>query len=87
MRRVRLDEDDLIVFLTGPLMEQGYIAEGHKILGFEYKSRKIKKGGDYYKDGVKDKDFPADGVEEVRWIKVLVGPSKKRAEAQEDPES
>ncbi len=78
MRRVRLDEDDLMVFLRGPLEEQGYIAEGHEIIGFEYKTRKIKKGGDYYKDGVKDGEYPPEGVEEIRWIKVLVGPSRRR---------
>lgn len=78
MRRVRLDEDDLIVFLRPMMEEQGYITEGHEILGFEYKTRKIKKGGDYYKDGVKDGEYPPEGVEEVRWIKVLVGPRKRR---------
>lgn len=83
MRRVRLDEDSLISFLKGPLTEQGYIAEGHEILGFEYKTRKIKRGGDYYKDGVKDGEYPPEGVEEVRWMKVLIGP-KKRRERQEE---
>ena len=83
MRRVRLDEDDLISFLRPALEEQGYIAEGHEILGFEYKTRRIKKGGDYYKDGVKDGEYPPEGVEEVKWIKVLVGPSKKRERDQE----
>ena len=78
MRRVRLDEDDLIVFLTPVLQEQGYIAEGHKIIGFEYKSRKIKKGGDFYKDGVKDGEYPPDGVDEIQWIKVLIGPDKRQ---------
>lgn len=90
MRRVRLDEDDLVVFLTPMMQEQGYIAEGHQILGFEYKTRKIKKGGDYYKDGVKDGEYPAEGVEEVRWVKVLVGPAKRRerqAEIAEEQEN
>jgi hypothetical protein len=77
MRRVRLDEDDLTVFLAPILQEQGYIQEGHAILGFEYKTRTIKKGGDYYKDGVTDKDYPGE-VEVIKWIKVLIGPSKKR---------
>lgn len=85
MRRVRLDEDDLIVFLRGPLEEQGYIQEGHEILGFEYKTKKIKKGGDYYKDGVKDGEYPPEGVDEVRWIKVLVGPGRRR-KAKEQPD-
>ena len=86
MRRVRLDEEDLVVFLTPALTAQGYIAEDHKILGFEYKTKKIKRGGDYYKDGVKDGEFPPEGVDEVVWLKVLVGPSKRRkAEGDEEP--
>jgi hypothetical protein len=84
MRRTRLDEEDLIAYLRGPLEEQGYIKEGHQILGFEYKTKKIKKGGDYYKDGVKDGEYPPEGVEEIRWIKVLIGPAKRRS--QEEPE-
>ena len=85
MRRVRLDADDLIVFLTPVLEEQGYITEGHKIVGFEYKTRKIKKGGDYYKDGVKDGEYPAEGVDEIQWIKVLIAPSKRvKTEVQDE---
>ena len=83
MRRVRLDTDDLISYLRPSLEEQGYIAEGHEIIGFEYKTRRIKKGGDYYKDGVKDGEFPPEGVEEIKWIKVLIGPMKKREREQE----
>lgn len=83
MRRVRLDKEDLIVFLRPPMEEQGYIAEGHEILGFEYKTRKIKRGGDYYKDGVKDGEYPPEGVDEVQWIKVLIGPGKKKDRDQE----
>lgn len=78
MRRVRLDKEDLIVFLTPVMAEQGYIAEGHQVLGFEFKTRKIKRGGDYYKDGVKDGEYPPDGVDEVQWVKVLIGPKKKQ---------
>lgn len=83
MRRVRLDTEDLMVFLRGPMEEQGYIAEGHQILGFEYKTRKIKRGGDYYKDGVKDGEYPTEGVDEIQWIKVLIGPGKKKDREQE----
>jgi hypothetical protein len=83
IRRVRLDEEDLVVYLTHALGEQGYIAEGNEILGFEYKTRTIKKGGDYYKDGVDDKDYPGE-VEVIKWIKVLIGPSKKRRELEEE---
>ena len=86
MRRVRLDEDDLISFLRPALEEQGYIPEEHEILGFEYKTRKIKRGGDYYKDGVKDGEYPPEGVEEVKWIKVLIGPRKKREREPEEHE-
>ena len=91
MRRVRLDEDDLKIYLTQALGEQGYIKEGHEIIGFEYKTRTIKRGGSYYYDVVKDGEAPPpEGVEVVKWIKVLIGPPKKRdqeheldAEAQE----
>lgn len=83
MRRVRLDEDDLISFLRPQLEEQGYIAEDHEILGFEYKTHRIKKGGDYYKDGLKDDEYPPEGVDEVKWIKVLIGPAKKRERERE----
>ena len=69
--------------LTPTLTDQGYIQEGHKILGFEYKTRTIKKGGDYYKDGVNDKDYPGE-VEVIKWIKVLIGPSGKRAKEEPD---
>jgi hypothetical protein len=85
VRRTRLDEDDLIIMLTPTLTEQGYIQEGHKILGFEYKTRTIKKGGDYYKDGVNDKDYPGE-VEVIKWIKVLIGPSGKRVKEDIEPE-
>jgi hypothetical protein len=84
MKRTRLDEEDLKIFLTPGLEEQGYIPEGHVILGFEYKTRTIKKGGDYYKDGVEDKDYPGE-VEVIKWIKVLIGP-KKRQQVKEEPE-
>ena len=77
MRRVRLDTDDLIVFLKPVLEEQGYIAEGHQIIGFEYKTRKIKRGGDYY-DPIKDGEVPPEGIEIVKWIKVLIGPERRK---------
>jgi hypothetical protein len=85
MRRVRLDEEDLVVMLGPALAEQGYIPEGHEILGFEYKTKRIRKGGDYYRDGVKDGEYPPEGVDEVRWIKVLVGPAKRR-QREEEPD-
>lgn len=78
MRRIRLDPEDLIAYLKPELTATGYIAEGHEIKGFEYKTKKIKKGGDYYKDGVKDGEFPPEGVEELVWLKVLVGPAKRQ---------
>lgn len=86
MRRVRLDEADLRIYLGEALGREGYIAEGHEVLGFEYKTRRIKRGGDYYKDGVEDGEYPPEGVEEIRWIKVLIGPPKgrKRQEREDD---
>jgi hypothetical protein len=88
MRRIRLDEDDLRDYLTPLLAEQGYIKDDHEILGFEYRTRTIKRGGDYYRDEVKSGDAPPpEGVEVIRWIKVLVGPPKRTRREEERSEA
>jgi hypothetical protein len=86
-RRIRLDEQDLKDFLGSALRSSGYMNEDAQILGFEYKTKKIKKGGDYYADGVADKDYPGE-VEEVVWIKVLTETKgkKEREEPALEPE-
>ena len=75
-RRVRFDEDDLKIIFEQFMRDQ-YLQEDGRIIGFEYKTRKIKRGGDYYKDGVDDPDYPGE-VEVVQWIKVLIDTSGRR---------
>lgn len=78
-RRIRLDDEDLKAFLTDALSSSGYMEPGDKILGFEYKTKRIKKGGDYYKDGVDDPNYPGE-VEEVVWLKALIETGRKPKE-------
>lgn len=77
-RRIRFDEDDLKI-IFGKFMEDTYLGEDGYIVGFEYKTRKIKRGGDYYKDGVDDPDYPGE-VEVIQWIKVLIDTKHRRKE-------
>lgn len=77
-RRTRLDEDDLKDFLAQALKLNGYLDEDAKVIGIEFKTKKIKKGGDYYKDGVDDPEYPGE-VEVVQWVKVLSEVPKKRS--------
>jgi hypothetical protein len=51
-RKIKLNEDDLKSFLGLALQSSGYMQEGQKIVGFEYRTRDIKREGDYYKDGM-----------------------------------
>jgi hypothetical protein len=82
-RRIKLNEDDLKSFLTMSLRSSGFMTEESEIIGFEYKVKRIKKGGDYYKDGIDDPDYPNDGVEEVVMVKVLTE-TKARKNKDED---
>jgi len=75
-RRIKLLEEDLKSFLADGLRNSGYMSEEDEIIGFEYKTRRIKKGGDYYKDGVDDPAYPGE-VEEVVTVKVLVETGRK----------
>lgn len=84
-RRIRLDENDLVAFLTPALADAGYLDEGAQIVGFEFKTKRIKRGGDYYKDGVSDPDYPGE-VEIVRWIKVLTDTGRRRRKEEDDVE-
>lgn len=85
-RRIKLNEDDLKSFLTMGLRSSGYMTEHSKIIGFEYTVKRIKKGGDYYKDGITDPDYPADGVDEVKFVKVLTETIEPRRKKEDEPE-
>lgn len=85
-RRIKLNEDDLKSFLGSSLRASGFMDEDSEIIGFEYKVKRIKKGGDYYKDGIDDPEYPKDGVEEVVMIKVLTETKRKRSSKTEEPE-
>lgn len=76
-RRIKLNEEDLKAFLSDALRSSGYMTDDAEIVGFEYKTRTIRKGGDYYKDGVDDKDYPGE-VEVVKFIKVLTDTGRQR---------
>ena len=84
-RRIKLDEDDLRDFLTIGLRSSGYMTEHSKIIGFEYKTKRIKKGGDYYKDGIDDPDYPKDGVDELIFVKVLTETIEPRGKKEDEP--
>jgi hypothetical protein len=85
-RRIKLNEDDLKSFLGEGLRSAGFMDVDSEILGFEYKVKRIKKGGDYYKDGIDDPEYPKDGVDEVVMIKVLTETKRKRSSKTEEPE-
>jgi hypothetical protein len=85
-RRIKLNEDDLRDFLGSSLRSSGFMDEDSEIIGFEYKVKRIKKGGDYYKDGIDDPEYPKDGVDEVVMIKVLTETKRKRSSKKEEPE-
>lgn len=78
---MRLDEDALTDLLTGALADAGLLREGERIVGYEYKTRRIRKGGDYYKDAVGPGETEA---EEVRWLRVLLETSRSRKEETEE---
>jgi hypothetical protein len=78
-RRIRLDEEDLRSILEEH-MRGTWFPEDGKIVGIELRTKNIKKGGDYYKDGVDDPDYPKDGIEVVRWIRVMVESSSRKEE-------
>ncbi len=82
-RRIRLDEEDLVVLLEPALRSSGFMAEDTHIVGFEYKTRRIRRGGDYY-DSLGPEEMPPEGVEVVRWIKVLTDTKRRKHEESED---
>jgi hypothetical protein len=81
-RIVKFDEDDLKVIFESYMEHAGFKSEDQEIVGFGYGFRRIKKGGDFYKD-VADADGP--DVERVKWVKVvMVEKGRKREEEPED---
>lgn len=82
-RRIKLNEDDLKSFLTSALRSSGYMTEESEIIGFEYTTKTIKKGGDFYKDGVDDPEYPGE-VEVVKFVKVLTETIRRRKSEEDD---
>ena len=72
VRRTRLDEDDLKSIL-GDAMRGTWFDEGAEIVAIEFRTRSLKRGGDYYRDvaGPDDRD-----VEVVKSV-VVVTRSRK----------
>ncbi len=81
-RRIRLDEQDLKDFLGPALASSGYMDKNAEIIGFEFKTKRIKRGGDYYKDGVDDPEYPGE-VEIIQWIKVLTDTGHRKRDDDE----
>jgi hypothetical protein len=77
-RRIKLNEDDLKAFLTTALRDAGFMTAESEILGFEYTTKTIKKGGDFYKDGVDDPEYKGE-VEVVKFVKVLTETKHRRS--------
>lgn len=89
-KRIRLDEEDLIVLLGDALRAGGFMEEDAEILGFEYKTRTIKRGGDYYDDVVKpgDPDLERpEAIEIIKWIKVLTDTKQRKREPEPEEEA
>lgn len=80
-RKIKLNEDDLKSFLGDALRSAGYLNEDSEIIGFDYKVKAIKRGGDYYKDPAdpSDKD-----PELVKFVTVHTETKRKRQSNKED---
>lgn len=80
-RKIKLNEDDLRSFLGDALRSAGYLDEESEIIGFDYKVKAIKRGGDYYKDPAdpSDKD-----PELVKFVTVFTE-TKHRRKKDEEP--
>ena len=74
-RKVKLNEDDLKSFLGDALRASGYMDAESDIIGFEYITKAIKRGGDYYKDPAEPND---KDPEIVKFIKVHTETKRKR---------
>jgi len=74
-RKVKLNEDDLKSFLGDALRASGYMDAESDIIGLEYITKAIKRGGDYYKDPAEPSD---KDPEIVKFIKVHTETKRKR---------
>lgn len=81
-RKIKLNEDDLKSFIGDALKSSGFLTDDAEIIGFEYKTKAIKRGGDYYKDPAdpSDKD-----PEIVKFIHVFTETKRKRSSKTEVP--
>jgi len=82
-RILKLNEDDLVSFLGPALRSSGYMAEDQDIEGFTYSTRKIRKGGDFYKDVISD-PMDTSEAEEVKFIKVLMSTRRRKKSEETD---
>jgi hypothetical protein len=82
-RKIKLNEDDLKSFLGSALKSSGFLTEDAEIIGFDYKTKAIKRGGDYYKDPAdpSDKD-----PEIVKFITVFTETKKTRKKDEAPPD-
>jgi hypothetical protein len=87
-RILKLTEEDLIAFLEPSLRASGWMADDLNIVGFTYSTRKLRKGGDFYKDVINDPHDTSE-AEEVKFVKVLMqsGRKKKEEQPEEEPDA
>ena len=84
IRKIKLNEDDLKSFLTAALRDAGYMDEESEIVGFDYRTKAIKRGGDYYKDPAD----PADKDPEiVKFVTVFTETKRKRRSKESSDEA
>ena len=70
-RRITFTDDDMRVIFRDHMLSSGFLQEDQEIVGFEFRTKRIKKDGDFYKDPA-DPNDPDDQVEVVRKVIVLV---------------
>ncbi len=71
-RKIMFTEDDLKVIFKDWMPGAGFLQDGQEIVGFEFRTRRIKAGGDYTKDAIPE-GLEYDGpVEEVKKLYVLI---------------
>lgn len=79
-RSHRLDEEDLLIYLTEGLLDRGYMTADEEITGLEFRTKRVKKGGWYHEDA---SNLPDDQVDVVKWIKVHTAEKRRRRTAEE----
>jgi hypothetical protein len=76
---VKFDEDDLKVIFGDWMPHGGFLGHGEEIVGFTFKTRPVKKGGDYY-----EPINPGDEIEEIRYVQVHVQDAPRKRDETED---